>query len=377
MFRRILAITQKEFIQTMRDRPTLVIILTIPILQLLLFGYAIHMDIKRIPLVVADQSFDSNSRALVNALTSAGSFEVVDSVSGEDDVVRAIDGGQAQAGIVIPPNFAARISRGDAKVLLLVDGSDSFTTQSAYNNASVITQQYSISLLSEKLVRSGMASASGQSAVLTAHTRILYNPDLKDLWFIIPGMIAMLLQTQTINLTALSVVREREVGTIEQLLVTPIRPLELMIGKTAPNVVIAMINMLLVIGAGILLFQVPFQGNFMLFSILSLLFVFSGLGLGLLISAISQNQRQANQIAQMLTFTGQFLSGFIFPIYAMPFVLRMTSYIFPLSYFIPISRGIYVKAVGMFYLWEQVAALMIFTLIILLFAVVFFRQRLD
>jgi ABC-2 type transport system permease protein len=371
---RILAITQKEFIMTFRDRGTLFMILFVPLIQLVLFAYAIHMDVKNIPIVVADQSMESGSRLYIDTLVQSGYFEVVATVSDEQQVVAAIDRGDAKLGFVIPHEFSRKLERHEASVLFIIDGSDPFTTQSAYNAANLISQQYAIQLVKNNLSRIGPASSL---LPLDAHVQIIYNPDLKDLWFLVPGMIAMLLQTQTIILTALAVVREREVGTIEQILVTPIRPVELMLGKTLPNLLIALINMGTIMVVGTFGFGVPFRGNFLLFFSLILLYVFSGLGLGLLISSISQNQRQAQQLAMMTLFLGLLISGFVFPHYSMPPVLQWISYIFPLTAFIPISRGIFMKGIGLPFLMDQVMILVVYDVLVLYFASRLFKQTLD
>jgi ABC-2 type transport system permease protein len=376
MWLRIWAISQKEFTQTFRDRSTLMLLLVLPLLQLFLFAYAIHMDVKHITMVVADQSLDPKSRSYLDALVQSQYFDIVASVPGEADVVRAIDAGVARVGIVIPPGLAAHMDRGNAQILLLVDGSDSFTTQSAYNTATVISQQFAVNLVLNKLAASASMAKTIVSP-LTTHIQVLYNPDMNDLWFIIPGLIAMLLQTQTLALTALAVVREREMGTIEQILVTPIRPTELMLGKTLPNLCIAIVNMLTIMVVGTLVFGVPFQGNFWVFLILSILYAISGLGLGLLISSVSQNQRQASQLTLMIVFLGQILTGFIFPRYAMPAILSTIGYIFPLTYFIPIARGMFTKGIGIEFLWGQVFAIVIFIVIILFFAARLFRQKME
>ncbi len=385
MFQRIWAMIQKEFIQTLRDRRTLGIQLSLPLLQLILFGYAITTSVSHVPTIVADQSLDAASRAFVQALAASNYFDVVAAAASQAEVSRAIDEGRVQVGVVIPPGFAAHASLGDAEALILVDGSDLFTSQSAYNAATAVAQAHSIRLLLQRLQRSGQVRPERSERVreganflpLEALVRILYNPDLKDLWFLVPGLIAMLLQMQTIALTAAAVVREREVGTIEQLLVTPIRPGELLIGKIAPNIVIALINMLTILGLGVFWFRVPFQGSFWLFLILSLLYIFSGLGLGLLISTVSQNQRQAQQLNGMIMIVGLMLSGFIFPRSAMPPLIRLVGNAFPLTYFIPIARGIITKGIGFAHLQNEVAALAIYMAVIMLLAIRAFRQRLD
>ncbi|MGC1378726.1 MAG: ABC transporter permease [Anaerolineales bacterium] len=377
MLKRLGAIVEKEFIIMARDRGTLVLILSLPLIQLILFAYAIHMDVKHIPLAVADQSLDSASRSYLDDLVHSDYFDVVSSSPGQDGVIAAIDSGEARVGVVIPPDFLNKVNQGDASVLLIVDGSDPFTTQSAYNTANVIAQEHTVHLALERLAALGKGSVSQMSNPLTAHIHILYNPNLDDLWFLVPGLIAMLLQTQTITLTALAVVREREAGTIEQILVTPIRPAELMLGKTIPNLLIAFINTLTIVVVGALWFGVSIKGNLPLFFVLTILYMFSGLGLGLLISSLSQNQRQAQQLTTMITFIGQIIGGFVFPRYAMPEIMQWLSNLFPLTYFIPISRGIYMKGIGMEFLTGQVVALAVYTVAILFFSARLFRQRLD
>ena len=375
MLKRIWAIIQKEFIQIVRDRVTLAIVCTMPLLQLILFAYAIHMNVMHVRLVVADQSLDEASRSYINAMVNSGYFDIVGYVSGQNDVVRALDEGTALAGIIIPPNFQAHTLTKDAQVMFLVDGSDPFSTQSAYNAATLISQAYATQLVFNAINTSGSPATVESLSGLNVVLRVLYNPGLKDLWFIVPGMIAMLLQTQTIALTAAAVVRERETGTIEQILVSPIRPVELMIGKMAPNLLIAMFNMATILVAGTIGFGVPFRGNLLVFFFLSLIYVFSGLGL--LISTISQNQRQTQQLMMMFSFVGMIIGGFIFPRYSMPVVIQWISNIFPLTYFIPISRGIYSKGISIVYLWDNILPLIVYDIVILLFASRLFRQRLD
>jgi len=377
MLRRIWAVIQKEFIQTLRDRRTLAIQLALPMIQLFLYGYAISMSVDHIPTAVADQSLDAASHAYVEAMATSGYFDIVTYLPSQAEVIRVIDEGRVQAGIVIPPNFSAHVERGDAQALILVDGSDLFTSQSAYNAATSIAQAHATEALVEKVARSGRLAGSQSLLPLDARVRILYNPNLEDLWFIIPGLLAMLLQVQSITLTAAAVVREREVGTIEQLLVTPIRPAELMLGKIVPNVFIALINLLTILGLGIFWFDVPFQGDFWLFSWLAFMYIFSGLGLGLLISTVSKNQRQALQLIGMFTLVGLVLGGFIFPRYTMPQVVRIIGNLFPLTYFIPISRGIITKGIGIEFIWEQVVAMFIYIIAIMALASRAFKQGLD
>jgi ABC-2 type transport system permease protein len=365
MLRRIWALTQKEFIQWIRDRRTVIAIMIGPALELLLFSAAIHTQVQHIPMVVADYSMSAASRAYLDAFVVTGDFDIVAMVSSQADVTRAIDSGQANLGVVIPPDFADQVARGDAAVLMLVDGSSSFTSQSAFNTAEAISEQYAVSLIQQ------------QSSPLTAHIQILYNPDLKDTWFITPAFVAFLLQALTMNLTSLAVVREREMGTIEAILVTPVRPFELMLAKTFPSLLIAFGSGLIMLVIGTLVLGVPFRGSLPLFCVLALLNLGCGLGLGLAISSAVQTQNQSQQLAAMVNISGMFLAGVLFPVYTLPLTLRVVSYIFPATYFIPVSRGILVKGIGLQDLWVQTLALLVSLVVILLVATRLFRQRLD
>jgi ABC-2 type transport system permease protein len=365
MLQRIWAITQKEFIQALRDRVTLIVIPLGVVVEVILLATAIHTDIKHIPMVVADQSMSSTSRSYLNALVHSEYFTLIATVSGQADLIKAIDSGQASLGILIPPNFATQVRLRQAKVLLLVDGSDSFTARSAYSMVSAISQAYAIRLLRQPVTPVNMI------------IHILYNPEAKELWFVIPGLIASMLQGVIINLTTMAVVREREVGTIEALLVTPIQPIEMMLGKTIPNLVIALVVTSLVLAESTLVFGAPFLGNPLLFLIVATLFAVSSLGLGLAISTIVQNQVQAQLLSTMFNFVAMFLGGFLFPAYALPAALRLISYIFPISYFLPTVRAILVKGVGIAAIWGEVAAISALMVLILWGAARLFHQSLD
>ena len=374
MFARLLAIIQKEFIQTLRDRSTLMIMMSLPLLQLILFGYAINMNVQHIPLVAADQSLDDASQAYLDDLTNSGYFDLVRVVADQEAAIREIDSNQASAAVIIPPDFAAKVHRGQAHVLVLVDGSELFTSLSAYHAANLIGQAHATRAILQKIERSGISAVP---IPLEVHLNILYNPDFKDLWFVIPGIIALLLQTQTIVLTAASVVRERETGTIEQILVTPIRPMELMLGKIAPNLVLVLFNVLTILILAVFWFKVPFQGSFWLFMSLTFLYAFSGLGLGLLISTVSQNNRQAMQLVLFISLLSIVLGGFIFPRYTMPGILQAIGNLFPLTYFVPITRGIITKGIGAQFMVVEILALVVYILVIMIIAARAFRQRLD
>lgn len=365
MLRRTWAVTQKEIIQLSRT-PLVLIGLTLgPALELILFAVAIHADVKHVPLVVADQSRSVASRAYLNAFTDTASFDIVAAVSSQAEVIGTIDSGRASVGLVIPPDFADREDQRDAVVALLIDGSDSYVTQSAATSAAAISQRYAVRLLPQR------------PSPITPHVQILYNPDLQDLWFLVPGFGAFLLYGIALKLTAYAIVREREVGTIEALLVTPVRPIELMVAKMIPNLGLAVVNLAMTFTLGFWIFGVPFRGSLLLFSILAALFAVGSLGLGLAISSISQSQVQANQLATLMNIVVMFVSGFLFPAYTLPWVLRLLGYTMPMTYFLPIVNGIITKGVGLSDLWGPVLSLTLLTVVIFYAGSLFFRQKLD
>lgn len=375
MWQRIWAVLQKEFIHIIRDRQTLILILTIPLIQLMLFGYVVDINVDHIATVVADQSLDPESRAYVESIENSTYFDIVGYVADEDAVIAAIDAGTAQAGMVIPANFAMRVEQKQAQVIFLVDGSDLLTAQSGFGMAMTIAQAHSSKLMMRHIERSGLATFS--RLPLDGRIRVLYNPDISQIWFAIPNIVAMILQQQSVMMTAAAVVRERETGTMEQILVTPIRPAELLMGKIIPNVFIALANVLTVVALGHYVFHVPFQGDFWLFFALSVLFVFSGLGLGLLISTVTSNVDQTQQIALLIMFLGVILSGFMFPRSTMPPALFVIGYLFPLTYFLPIARGIITKGVGVTALLPHIGGLLVYCIVTIVVAALAFKRGLE
>jgi ABC-2 type transport system permease protein len=371
---RLLALIQKEMIQLLRDRRTVGIIIILPLLELFLFAYAIRLTVDHLPTVVADMSRDEQSRAYLSALSDSHYFDLNEYVDSQAAVIQAIDENRAKVGIVIPPDFAAQIGRGTAQALVILDGSDSFSVNSGYSAAVSVAQNHALELAAAKAQRMGITL---QETPITTSTRVLYNPDLNDLIFILPGLVAMLLQMMATLTTAQSVVREYELGTIEQLLVTPARPLEMMVAKLIPSALLMAVIVVLTTGAGVFWFGVPFRGDPWLFAWLSLLFIWSGLGLGLLVSTITRTQREAQQITMMVTMVSMLLTGFIYPRTTMPAVVRLVGNLIPLTYFIRISRGIITKGVGLTFMWSDVIALVIYGALILVFAARTTRKRLD
>jgi len=352
------------------------VMIAVPLMQLLLFGFAVSTTVEHIPTVVYDASLDSASYRYVDALVTSGFFDVVGYAATADEMIATIDRGDAQVGVQLPARFYERQARGDAQALILVDGSDMFTSRSAYDAATAVAQMHSVTVLQQQLSARGLVGRVNLMP-LDARIRILYNPNLTDLFFVLPGMLAMIMQSQTMAMTASAVVREKEHGTIEQLLVTPIRAGELMVGKIAPNVIVGLLNVLTILGLGVYGFHMPFRGSFLLFLELALIYIASGLALGLLLSTISRNQNQTIQLVMVFSLLGVVLSGFMFPREGMPPVLRWLSYAFPLTHFIPVSRGVLLKGAGIDLLGPNIFALVAYVVAVITLTSLAFRQRLD
>ena len=377
---RLVALFLKESMQLLRDRRTLMMVFGLPAIELFLFGYAVALTVYHIPTAIVDQAGTSQSRDFILALVNSQYFDVKETLQSESQVIAAIDTGDVKAGIVIPRDFSTRLENANANVLILLDGSDSFSTQSGFSAASIVAQNYSTQLTVEKIERAGSAAGpllEDTSMPITTSIRVLYNPDLRDLWFILPAIIGMILQSMAVTLAALAIVREREVGTLEQILATPTRPFELILGKMLPLVVLCIVIIGITLGLGIFWFGVPFRGSLWLYLGLSLLFIISSLGLGLVISTIAKNQRQTIQITQMLMVFSMLLTGLVYPRNAMPAVSQFIGDLIPLTYFIRISRGIVTKGVGLGFFWGDALVLLIYGLVVIIIASFSFRNRLD
>ena len=371
MLERIRALIVKEFIQIVRDPRTLSIVLIQPLMMLLLFGYALNTTVDHIPTAVADQVRDQRSRDLVRSLTNTGYFDLVAEVPHAGAARDAIDSGVAKVAFVIPPDFGADILSGQpAQVQVLIDGSDPNVAQTALLTASSIAQARGLQLLGQSLGRPIRPS-------LDLRPTVLYNPGLLSANFMIPGLIGVILQIQAVLLTSFAIVRERERGTLEQLIVTPIHSAELIIGKLLPYVVIAFIQIGAALLMGRLVFGVPINGSLTLLMLLSLVFLFGALGMGLLISTISRNQAQAMQITMLTVMPAMLISGFMYPRESMPRIVQILSYVIPLTYFLQMLRGVILKGIGLEYLFSQVAALMVFGLVIAVLSIVRFRRTLE
>jgi ABC-2 type transport system permease protein len=372
---RLVSIIRKEFIQIFRDVRTLVMILIIPIMQLFLLGYSATSDVRNIPLAVLDQSRSHESRALLDSYRAADYFRIAYMVTSEAEIEALISAGDARAAVIIPPDYAQRLNDGEAQVAFILDGSDPTSASTALSAAQLISQAHSTELLSERFSRSGINLRVRPP--VEARTTVWYNPDMISAHFMIPGVIGMVLFAIAAILTATSVVRERERGTIEQLIVTPIRPWELIVGKLMPYVILGFFNTIEVLAVGHWWFGMPIRGDLGLIVALSLIFLVTGLGIGLFASTIANTQQEAMLTVWMTLLPSIFLSGFFFPLEAMPRVLQWVSYLMPLRYYLVILRALLLKGVGLEMIRTDVLAMTLFAVGIMTAAALRFRKRLD
>ena len=377
---RLRALIYKETVQILRDRRTLLLFFALPLVELFLFAYAVSLTVSHLPTAVVDQSLDTRSRDFIKALVNSGNFDVILVLQNEQQVRQAMDAGTVKVGVIIPPDFERQVLLGKGDVLILLDGSDSFSVQSGYNAALSITQKYSLNLTTEKMQSGGVATVlNGLTSQLpiTTTTRVLYNPDITDLVFILPGLIALIMQIIVVTNSAMVIVREREAGTLEQLLATPARPAEMVIAKLIPGMAVAILDMTMILAIGVFWFRVPFQGNFLLLAGLSILFIISGMGLGLVISAVARTQRQAQQLTSVIQLLAMLLTGFLYPRTTMPLWTQIIGNLIPMTYFVRIIRGIMTKGVGMTFMWADSLTLFIYAAIVLAIAAAVSKKRLD
>jgi ABC-2 type transport system permease protein len=372
---RLMSIIRKEFIQIFRDPRTLVLVILMPIMQLFLLGYAATTDIKNISLAVWDQSQSPQSRALLDAFRAANYFSIDYPVYSEKEYTDLIEAGKIRAALIIPPDYEIRLLESKAQVSMVLDGSDATVGGTALSTAKLIGQSYATKVLTEQAALTGRPSSF--SPPLDVRTQVWYNPDLIAAYFNVPGVIGMILYFITALLTASSIVRERERGTIEQLIVTPIRSWELVLGKILPYTILAFIDTLEILIIGHWWFKVPIRGDLGLIFALSGLFLLSSLGIGLFASTIANTQQEAFITVMVTMLPSIFLSGFFFPIEAMPKLLQYVSAIVPLRYYLVIIRALLLKGVGVQALWSQIVALSIFAVVIMGAAALRFRKRLD
>jgi ABC-2 type transport system permease protein len=373
--RRFRALIKKEITHMLRDPRTLVFVFLMPILQLVLLGYVNNTDFTDIPTAVFNQDRGPASRSLLDAFQTTGYFKFDYSVFSQAEVTTLIAGGQAKVGIVIPAGYSNDVSSGStADVLVLLDGSDPTIASAALSAAQLAGQAHGATIRAQNLSRQGASSSA--SAPIDVRTRVLYNPDLLSSYNIVPGLIAIILFQTATSLTALAIVRERERGTIEQLIVTPIRNWELVLAKMIPYILVSFADTLLILLVGTLLFGVPLRGSLLLLALTGL-YLLPTLGYGLVISTVAQNQQQAQLMIMPLMMPAFMLSGYIFPISSLPVVLQWAGYLLPTTYFIYVMRAVVIKGVGLSLILPQTIILGVFGVAMLALAAWRFRKRLD
>jgi ABC-2 type transport system permease protein len=366
-FRRWWAVTRKEFLHIVRDPLSLYMALAIPLLLLLLFGYALSLDVDHVPTAIYDLDRSSASRELIEQFKGSRYFDIVASANTPDELNAVIDKGKAIVGVVIQPGFGSDLKGGrEAKVQLILDGSDSNTASIALGYAQSLVTLYGIEVRAIARERLGAPKVNS----IDTRIRVVFNSDLKSRNYIVPGLIAVILMIIAAVLTSLCVAREWENGSMEQLLSTPLRPVEFLLGKLAAYFAIGMIDMVICIVTGVFLFEVPLRGSAVLLIASSALFCFGALCWGILLSTITRNQVIAYQLSMISSFLPAFLlSGFIYSIDNMPPVIQVVSRIVPARYFVTILKGIFLKGVGVQILWAELLALLLYGSIVFFIAV--------
>jgi len=374
--RRTWALMHKEFLHIIRDPRSMITALVNPLLMLFLYGYGISTDISHVRLGVVDCSHSQQGRDLVRAFTSSGYFIESFDTDRYEELGKALDDRRIQVGLAIPADFGRNMVAGRPKsVQVILDGSDPNTANSVSGYASTIIGTYSDTKLQASLLTHGVSIANGGQP-LDLRPRIWYNEDLLSVFFIVPGVVAIVLMTTTATLTAGTITRERERGSIEQIVASPVTATELMLGKTAAYIVLAFLDVILVVVVAQVVFGVPLRGSPWLLAICSLMFIASSLGLGLLASAGAQSQRGAMTTVMLLTsLPSIILSGFVFPISSMPRIVQMFTYLVPARYFMVISRGIFLKGAGFYDLWPEIWPMTLLAAVLLGASTLTFKKR--
>jgi ABC-2 type transport system permease protein len=369
-------LVRKEFQQIRRDTRMMRIIFVAPIIQLLILGYAANLDVREIPTVVCDLDRSSQSRELIGSFFHSGYFTYAAGTEAMEQVDRYLNDGDASIALIIPQGFGEKMAgNGTAGLQVIADGSESNVAITALNYAAAIVGRFSTRIVLDRLDKAGVPLKPVQ---VKTEARVWYNPDLKSRNFMVPGILAQLLMIMTMMLTSLAIVKEKENGTLEQLIVTPIKPVQLILGKLVPFILIGFIDIILVLVVALLLFGIQVRGSLLLLFGFSGIFLLSTLGLGLLISTISRNQQQAMMTSTFFVMTPMIiLSGFVFPIENMPLLIQFFTYLLPLRYYFVIIRGLFLKGSGLAELWGQALILLGFGVAILGLSALRFRKRLE
>jgi ABC-2 type transport system permease protein len=371
--KRLRALLIKEFIQMRRDKLTLAMMLVLPIVQLLLFGYAINTDVKHLPTIVFDQSLQQDSRDLLNSLTSSEYFDIKYVANSFQEINDAVDSGKTKVGIIIPPDFSENLKHGrTATVQVIVDATDSLSASSAISAAQLIGQ-----LKSQKILLQKMQGYTGHATQNPYEIRIRpwYNSDFVSAFYMVPGIMGVILTMTMVMITSMAIVRERERGTLEQLIVTPMKNWELMMGKIIPYSIVGYVQVTVSILVGILVFDLPIRGSLGLLYGLTSFFIIASLAQGILISTVAKTQMQAMQMSFFVFLPSILLSGFMFPREAMPLFFNLLGNILPLTFYLQIMRSIILKGVGFSIVWPQVLSLTIYIIIALVISIKKFQKK--
>lgn len=372
----ILFLIRKEFIQVFRDRAMIFIIFLMPLIQVLLLGSAVSTDIKHIKTIICDLDHTPSSRELIRRFQHTKYFDLQFIETNQKNITPYIDQGKATVAIVIPTRFEKDLRRNQSPtVQILVDGQDSNSSLIAMGYANRIVQAFSLEKLQNSLTSN--PKIFRQIHLVEPETRIWYNPNLEAKNYMIPGIVVVLLTAITTLLTALGLVREKEIGTLEQLMVTPIKSYQLMIGKTVPFAILGLFEISFAIAVAKLWYQIPIRGNLLLFFGFSFIFMFTTLGVGIFVSTISKTQQQALFLAWFFMIFAILMSGFMFPIENMPKLMQYLTYINPVRYFITIVRELFLKGSGLSYLWLQGLIMTIFSIVIITFSAIRFQKRVS
>jgi ABC-2 type transport system permease protein len=375
MFRRVRHLIRKEFIQVLRDKKLRLFIFLPPMIQLLAYGYAINFDIKQVPTAVYAEDNSAESRQLISRFASSDYFAIKYFISTQEELRRLIDQNEVTLVLRLPYDFARKIkSNQESLVQLVVDATDSNAALIVARYANNVITDFSLEITQERLARLG--AVQGLSLPLEVETRAWFNVNLISRFSFVPGVIAMVVMLVSLMLTALTVVREREIGTMEQILVSPLRPVEFMLGKTIPFVVISLVDMVIIILVGVFWFEVPFRGSMLVLFLGAITFLFNSVGLGLFISTVSSTQQQAMMAGTFFFTPAILLSGLIFPIPNMPLFFQYLTYLNPLRYFVVVVQGIFLRGDGLAILWPQMAGMLILGLALLTLSVLRFQKRL-
>lgn len=372
---RLKALLIKEFIQMKRDRLTFGMMIVLPVIQLLLFGFAINTDVKHLSTIVYDQSLQQEGRDLLASFTASEYFDIKYIAGNYQEVNDSISKGKTKVGIVIPPDFSENVKHGrSADVQVIVDASDSMAASSAISAAQLIGQLKSQEIMIQKV--QGVTGKSFEPAY-DIRIRPWYNPDFVSAFYMVPGILGIVLTMTMVMITSMAIVRERELGTLEQLIVTPMKSYELMLGKIIPYVFVGYVQATMALVVGILVFDLPIRGSLSLLYALTSLFIIASLALGILISTVAKTQMQAMQMSFFVFLPSVMLSGFMFPREAMPTFFYWLGDVLPLTFYLEIMRGIVLKGIGFNFLWSQVAALCTFILVAFSISILKFQKKLT